>query len=275
MINNNRIQSLSFVLSLLAAVSAISCGGEGTSADTSVNTASDITSAVTEALTEAAPAYTDDIPDTDLGGYSFRILSEFWTFDSTYGAHRMMYDEYTGNPVNDVLHESTLYIEERFNCDLVMIDGGDPYQLEGNAKNAILGGENAFDLIVAHDGNMRSLAQQGFLYNIYDIEQFNFDKPWWQPSKDLDFLGDLYFASSYLSFTGLHWTRALMVNKEYMHSIDLEMPYDLVREGKWTLDAFHDMIVDYGSDLNGDGVLNAIDANILAKMIAGEATKDL
>ncbi len=258
--NYQTVKMTALLLALLAAAPAVmACGSEGTTADTTAAVTSADTAAVTETETEAVtePAYTDDMPDTDLGGYSFRFFSELWTYDNTYGAHRMMYEEYTGNPVNDVLHESTLYIEDRFNCDIVMIDGGDPYQMVDNAKNSMLSGENAFDLIVGHDGNMRNLAQQGFLTNILDIEQFNFDKPWWQPSKGLDFLGDLYFASSYLSFTGLHWTRALMVNKDYMHSIDLEMPYDLVREGKWTLDAMLAYVKNASNDVDGNGKLDS------------------
>ncbi len=256
MTNKNRIRSILLVLSMLAAASVISCGSESNPADTAADTAPAVTAAVSEAETEAPPAYTDDMPDLDLDGYQFRILSELWTHDNTYGAHRMMYDDYTGNPVNDVLHESTLYIEERFNCDITMIDGGDPYQMEGNTTNMVLGGENAFDIAVGHDGIMRSMAQKGIFCNIYDIEQFNFDKPWWQPSKGLDFLGDLYFASSYLSFTGLHWTRALIVNKDYMRSIDREMPYDLVRDGKWTLDAMLAFVKDASNDIDGDGKLD-------------------
>ena len=130
MTNKNRIRSILLVLSMLAAASVISCGSESNPADTAADTAPAVTAAVSEAETEAPPAYTDDMPDLDLDGYQFRILSELWTHDNTYGAHRMMYDDYTGNPVNDVLHESTLYIEERFNCDIVMIDGGDPYQMD-------------------------------------------------------------------------------------------------------------------------------------------------
>ena len=256
MTNKNRIRSILLVLSMLAAASVISCGSESNPADTAADTAPAVTAAVSEAETEAPPAYTDDMPDLDLDGYQFRILSELWTHDNTYGAHRMMYDDYTGNPVNDVLHESTLYIEERFNCDIVMIDGGDPYQMEGNTTNIVLGGEDGFDIAVGHDGIMRSMAQKGIFCNIYDIEQFNFDKPWWQPSKGLDFLGDLYFASSYLSFTGLHWTRALIVNKDYMRSIDREMPYDLVRDGKWTLDAMLAFVKDSSNDIDGDGKLD-------------------
>lgn len=255
--NKNRIRSISLILSLLAAASVISCGSEQTPAVTTADTTPAVTADTAAAETDAASVYTDDMPDLDLNGYQFRIYSELWTFDNTYGAHRMMYDEYTGNPVNDVLHESTLYIEERFNCDVVMIDGGDPFQMEGNTTNIVLGGEDAFDIAVGHDGIMRSMAQQGIFYNIYDIEQFNFDKPWWQPSKGLDFLGDLYFASSYLSFTGLHWTRALMVNKDYMHSIDLEMPYDLVREGKWTLDAMMAFVKNASNDIDGNGNLDS------------------
>ena len=256
--NHRTVTMTAILLSLLSVSTAFaSCGSEtSVSAETSAAPAVDETAAQTTVETEALPAYSDDMPDMDLGDYSFRIYSELWTHDNTYGAHRMMFDEYTGNPVNDALHESTLYIEDRFNCDVVMIDGGDPYQMEGNTTNIVLSGENAFDIAVGHDGIMRSMAQKGIFCDIYDIEQFNFDKPWWLPSKGLDFMGDLYFASSYLSFTGLHWTRALIVNKDYMHSIDLEMPYDLVRDGKWTLDAMLSFVKDSSSDIDGDGKID-------------------
>ena len=32
-------------------------------------------------------------------------------------------------------------------------------------------------------------------------------------------------------------------------------PYELVRDGKWTMDALLTMTADYGSDLNGDGAM--------------------
>ena len=42
-------------------------------------------------------------------------------------------------------------------------------------------------------------------------------------------------------------------NKKLMDEAQIAYPYDLVREGKWTMDALLNMTTDYGSDLNGDG----------------------
>ena len=44
-----------------------------------------------------------------------------------------------------------------------------------------------------------------------------------------------------------------------MDESNIEYPYDLVRQGKWTMDAYHELIKGYGSDLNGDSKLKPED----------------
>lgn len=44
-----------------------------------------------------------------------------------------------------------------------------------------------------------------------------------------------------------------MVNKDYAEEIQLEIPYELVREGKWTTDALLSMVEGTSQDLDGNG----------------------
>lgn len=50
----------------------------------------------------------------------------------------------------------------------------------------------------------------------------------------------LYFAVSDLSLTAFDLTWCLMFNEMKMEELNMDKPYDLVRNGKWTLDKFHE-----------------------------------
>lgn len=242
-----------FLALLMCAPLFASCSDNAASAETPDVQKEETTAPAAEE--ETVPEETelsDGLPDTNLDGYEFRYYSMLWT-DGVHAAHRIMAEDYTGDPVNDALRDSTLYVEERFNCKITVIDGGDAYTMGGNTSNLIASGDNAFDVAVGHDGTMMGLAKQGMFYNLKNVEQFDFEKPWWLPSMELELCGKMYLASSYLSFTNIHWTRAIMVNKNIMTELNVEIPYDTVREGTWTLDKMCSLTENTYSDLDGNG----------------------
>ena len=249
-------KTLCFILTLFLLLPLFAaCGESQENTDVSNNSPSgnDIQnpSAETEPETEEDPL-SDGLPDTDLGGYDFRIYSMLWT-DGVETAARMISDEFTGDAINDALRESTLSVEDRFNCSIRMIEGGDVWHIAANVTNSIQAGDDAFEIVGGHDGTMTNLMNQGLFYNIKKAPQFNFDKPWWGPSKVLEINGKMYLASSYLSYTGLHWTRALMTNKRIFEDLGMEIPYETVREGTWTFDKMIAMTENTYVDLNGNG----------------------
>ena len=249
-------RTLSLILALFFLLPfCVACSESSENADASSNSPSgndvQTPSAETEPETEEDPL-SDGLPDTDLGGYEFRIFSMLWT-DGVETAARMISDEFTGDAINDALRTSTINVEDRFNCSIKMIEGGDVNVMPSNVTNSINGGDNAFEIAAGHDGSMKNLMNQGLFYNIKKISQFDFDKPWWGPSDLLEIGGKMYIASSYLSYTGLHWTRALMVNKRITTDLNVEIPYDMVREGTWTLDRMIAMTENTYIDLNGNG----------------------
>ena len=99
------------------------------------------------------------------------------------------------------------------------------------------------------------------LIDMYSIDQFNFAKPWWpkRMTETLEILGSLYTTSSYLSYMGLDWTRALFINKDIAESLNLALPYDTVREGAWTLDAMIAYVEGTSRDLDGNGKIDTKD----------------
>ena len=217
-----------------------------------------------EAESETEPEETllsDGLPDTDFGGYTFRVASGTG-LDSTSGIasaqFMMMTDDYSGVPVKDALRDSTLYIENRFNVNLTYMDYGNG---GGAYPASIKAGDDAFDILIAPDWVVYTMGPQGFLLDMKTVEQFDFSKPWWPPimTDTLTVCGSLYAASSYLTYIGLHWTRALMVNKDVASELNVGVPYDTVRDGGWTLDALMSYVEGASADLNGNGRIDGSD----------------
>lgn len=257
--NGKRIIMKRTTAFLLAALMILLCACSETGTDEKApdDTAPVLTDEVEEITEETEEELTDGLPDTDLGGYEFRILSCYFGGDE--GAHRIMYEDFTGNPVQDALRENTIYVEDRFNVSIGFIAAGNEFATESTMRTSITAGDDAYDIAISHDGLTFGLANEGLFYNMFNIEQFDFTKPWWPEGtvNGLSLVNQLYCASSYLSYLGIHWTRACMINKDYASQINIEIPYEMVREGLWTLDAMNNMVIGTSIDLDGNGRIMA------------------
>lgn len=219
----------------------------------------DSSDSASQSASETEETIDDGLEDVDFGGYDFRILSVYWNTDE--GAHYMIYEDVTGNPVNDELNKAKNYVENRFKVKLSIVSGGDPGQTKDAASKAIKSGENSFDITMGHDHSTFELALNGLFIDMKTVEQFDFSKPWWPDGtvENLSIANRLYCASNYISYTGLHWTRAVMINKDLAADLNKEVPYDMVREGKWTLDEMILMVGGVSEDLDGNGKIDQND----------------
>ena len=244
--------------SMLTSCSDSAVNSDDTTADTSTVSApsADSSSEETEAETTVI---SDDLPDEDFGGYAFRILS--CVFYNKELATYITNDELTGVPVDDALYNSKTNIEDRFKVGISWIETGNETAGLNTAKNAINAGDDAFDILIGHDGNTVGLGKSGLLRNMYDLDEFNFEKPWW-PNNAVEswtVAGKMFAASSYISYCGIHWTRAMTVNKDWAEELQMEIPYEAVREGKWTLDMLNTLTEDVSYDVDGNGKINEKD----------------
>ncbi len=245
----SRFTALLLALLMLAS-SAVSCS-DGDVAETN-ETESETAAESTEEPAETDAYISDSLDSPNFDGYDFRI------HQARKAGEYVTAIEYTGEPINDALFESKCYIENRFNVNVVLYDNMDPDPAFTAVRNSITAQDNSFDITIANDGNTFDLAVQGYLYDLNQIPQFDFDQPWW-PKNVVDTItvnGKLYCASNYLSYQGLHWTRAIIVNKDIAEKYNLEIPYDAVREGNWTFDMLHSYVSQTGEDINGNGKID-------------------
>ncbi|MBQ3860646.1 MAG: hypothetical protein II779_08960 [Clostridia bacterium] len=211
-----------------------------------------------EPETEAAaenPILEDGLGDLDLGGYDFRILSCFYNDLDTW--RYLLCDELTGIPLNDQLYETKLYLEDRFNIHFSMIEPGNDEVAMNAFMASVTSGDDAFDMHVGKNWRTCQLGTKGYCYNMYEIDEFDFEKPWWpkETVNQLTIGKKMFAASNYASYCGIHWTRVMVANKDLLAARQMEVPYETVREGKWTLDELYTMTNGMSEDTNGDGTI--------------------
>ncbi len=244
---------------LLCAAQLISCGGQTAEVpDNSAPTVTtgeqntDVPTNETSAETEA-PDLSDDLPETDLEGYSFRILG----FNDARFAS-VWVEETNGSPVNDAVYSKLATVQERFNCEIVLANGGlsATNTEQTTIRSLAQAGDDVYDVATGHDISMANIMLEGMFVNLYDVDHLNFEKPWW-PKHTVDSLtfdGQMYLFSNHISYNNIGETRLLYFNKELLTDNGIEHPYTSVYDGSWTLDKLISITEDGYLDTNGDSV---------------------
>ena len=154
------------LLCSMLAASVVSCASEPNDAgETRTADTAGTSEAVTEAVTED-PALRDSLPETDLGGYAFKMT----VFGTNLNRPQTYVDAQDGNIVNDAVYSKIRTVEERFNTDIVLTEMS--FQEENHVdslKQAILAGDDTTDLAQGHDVNMANAAMEGLFVNALDI----------------------------------------------------------------------------------------------------------
>ena len=250
------------VLLLALAVILISCGNSGGA----VNTDSESESAGTPQETEAA---TEEIiqavlPEADYGGYEFVVISrnDDWHHYPLHSRDIIAESE-TGEPINDAVYRRNSVVEEMYNIKISMIGlpetTGEGEMGPNNAlSRAVRAGDYLYDLVMVHEINGGTTAQQGFFYNWFAVPVIDFEMPWWcrGATDGLSVENKLFLALSDFSVSSNDHCYTVLFNKQKQSDFQVENLYELVKTNQWTFDKMYDVIKDVAIDLNGDGAMN-------------------
>ena len=254
--SNVRVTAGALLIALLS-TAAVSCSGSGDDSVVTEGASAETTTPVTEAVTED-PALKDSLPEADLGGELFRMT----VFGTDINRPQTYVDAQDGNIVNDAVYSKIRTVEERFNTDIVLTEMS--YLEEnhvGALEQAILAGEDSTDLAQGHDVNMANAAMEGLFINVLEIPHLDFSKPWWPTAttESMTVAGQMYLMCNNIAYNNLAQTRVMYFNKTLMQELDFEMPYQMVYDGTWTLDAMREMSAQAYRDLNGNGEIDNAD----------------
>lgn len=243
----NRVHKLTaLTLALLLASGTAACGSAEQQPDVTDTTAADTTT--------AEPEY--ELPTGDFGGKEFNIM--LWE-------HSLIpVTEETGDVVDDALYKRNRTIEEMYNIMFnfnVVEQGknstGNFGQWFNTLNASILAGDDAIQLAGGYTYQLTSYTFEGGFANVLDLPHISYDKEWWPQqlmkagnlggsmnvligNLDPDFYGRIY---------------AMFFNKKIAAEYKLPDFYELVKDGKWTLDKMMEITSNVSADLDGDAAM--------------------
>jgi hypothetical protein len=121
-------------------------------------------------------------------------------------------------------------------------------------------GEITYDAVLMQNISVSGIVTQGLLTNITNLSHIDLSKPWWDPAvNSMSVDNKNYLLGGDMLITDNNETQAVLFNKKLMSDNGLEFPYELAKEGKWTMDVMYEMMKGVAEDLNGDGKMTAED----------------
>ena len=252
---NKRKYLLCGLTALLAASAAFTACGSDTATpvttQSSESTVTDTAAAETEPIVDWRSA---GLAQVDYGGDNFHMVVQSITAN-THAWFMMDPEESNGEVLNDAIFNRNAKIEELFNITITSEYDDNPHNL---VKKAVSAGDSAYDATLCYINNLYAIARDGNLFNWYDLPNINLEAEWWDQSfiSQLTLMGQLYACSGDISPAMNVRCFGMLFNKDMCNSLGIEMPYQYVKDGTWTLDRFKSYVTDINSDLNGDGVMD-------------------
>ncbi len=243
-----RKQTISLLL-LAAMLATTACGGSN---DTPGN---DTTPQDGSDTTPIEEGY--DFQGKDFNDYEFKVLN----LDEQFGCYiRLDFDEQTGEKLDDAVYDRNRKIEEKLNFQFkeIVLPGGAVWQTGQVAVcdaliQDVMSDDDAYDAAYVPPFFKPEVVTGGYLLNLLDIPEMHLYEKYWDVSvnEEMTVNDTLYTASGPLNFMSLDLCWLLLFNEDMMTDLKMEYPYQLVRDGKWTLDKLNEY-VSAGANLNGD-----------------------
>jgi len=252
MMTTTRISRL-LLIAMLASLTLSSCGGSETTTDTTASGSVDTTTAA------ADTAETLDLPEKNWEGRKFRVLGYENANRTQFSNFEIDSEGENGDVVNDAIFRRNTSIEDKYNVEIVQIlDSSDANH--GNAtmnhiRQTTLAGEDLYDLAFASVSKIGPLAREGMFYDLNSVDHIDFSKSWWNPevNEALEISGRLFFTNSDFTLRDKSRSYIMLYNKDMVEQYKLGDPFQLVRDGKWTIDVMTEWAKKVGNDVNGNG----------------------
>lgn len=250
------------LLAAMVLTTAVSCttGGNG-------GTQTQVTTAATTPSTTADPATAaPDIPDTlkfDGQEFAFYIASNYRYND-------IKYDETAADQVNTARRTWLTAASEKFGVTITYDEtdiafGGCNGSGRGYSRlvKDNQAGDTTIDAAIIGTYDVAALAYQGYLVDLNTLPYVDLEKEWWdqKANQDLEILGKMYYTTGDLTLIDNVVTHCILFNKTILEENNLDDPYQLVKDNKWTIDALSGLVKATGvsSDLDNNGVANSAD----------------
>lgn len=196
------------------------------------------------------------IEDQDYKGY------EFMTLIVGFGTrvNEFKYSEDKATIMDNAIYKRNIQVEDKLKITIATVD-----QAAGNTKGSPQGlgalekawssGDTTYDAAIIPAYDVTPAAYSGYCYDLNEVKQFNLEADYWDQNavNSLEIKGLLFFTTGDFSIDIFNVTQCIAFNKELAKKNSITDLYQLVSEGKWTIDKWKEYTSLISEDLDNDG----------------------
>ena len=206
-----------------------------------------------ETTVEEVTEIPDGLPEVSYKGQTFRVIIPDGMELDIYTE-----DHETSEPLHDAVFQRNKAVCDRFGIEIEV--STDEYSaVNATISRSVKAGSDDFDLCFVQMVAGSALAQSNLVLPFEKLPYVNLEQPWWD--KDIwngfSIRNNLMMVNGDISPASFSITSCMYFNKTMFDRLDLEYPYELVRQGKWTLDKLYELTKDVTHDEDGDGKITA------------------
>ena len=272
-----RFLALACLLALLLSVLS-ACSGDqpGDSTDTTAKPDDDKTTEAPDTadpnqssvITTKIEPLSEELQALNFSDKTITILSRSNT--DKWGGTEIWVEETSNDPVNDAIFYRNAFVADTLNLkEIKQVTAGGADGIQEKVNLMVSSGDQSYDIVAASVAYGTPMINQGLMYNLYANEIDNYldpEKPWWaQYWIEQAEMGDRLYCIT--GAPALSLTRMMFVmyyNKDLGDDLQLENMYDVVEDGRWTIDYLSELITPIYTSLNGDDVRDTDDQYGLA-----------
>lgn len=244
---------------LLASSSFVSCSdnnADESKTESGSQAASDAVSGSDSEIEETKFLYSEQVEANDYDGWVLRIPNS----DKGEAGYSFDAEEVNGEVLNDAIYNRNRRVENKFNITIEEVEIENEVSL---LSQSVAGGLRDYAIYHVLMWDCVNIIAKNLIRPISSMPYIDISNPYWDPGvEDIMFNDVLYYGYSDITFNHYESMATLFYNGQLLENNQLELPYDLFIEGKWTVDKMYEYVETVSSDANGDGQMN-IDDDII------------
>ena len=250
---NRRTLALLLSLLLLSGSVLTSCSETGTNEETQ-DTAAQAAETPESVPEETETSELDLLPAAvDYEGYEFNFITVQHTWQEY---DQMCFDELTGESVKDAIINRNNTVG-----DLLNVTFKEQYEYDSGlinkVRSCVSAGDNSIDTAVVSVATANSMYNEGTITDLTGT--LDLDAPWWYKSftdyVNINPNNAKFVAYGRLDMSYVGCFMVMAINTDMILEYQLEAPYTVYNEGRWTYDHMYENIQKVATDKDGDGVI--------------------